>query len=135
MAGADQTTDHIDESYNEAQGGAGPSSPTRVGGSGAQLAASPIPTPAPQPKRKMKITHDKYVQLQSLVVLHLQEVEKNTGRGEDKDELVDWYLESREEDFTSVEDLEYEKVLFQKVLRKLVKVRFERLCTLMRIVN
>lgn len=71
----------------------------------------------------MKITHDKYVQLQSLVVLHLQEVEKNTGRGEDKDELVDWYLESREEDFTSVEDLEYEKVLFQKVLRKLVKVR------------
>ena len=126
MAPVDQTADHIEESYNE-QPRAGPSSPTRAGGSGTQLAATPTPAPAsvaPQPKRKMKITHDRYVQLQSLVIMHLQEVETNTGRGEDRDELVDWYLESREEDFTSVEDLEYEKELFIKVLRKLVKVSY-----------
>ncbi|KAI5116717.1 hypothetical protein M0805_000826 [Coniferiporia weirii] len=119
--------DNMEESYNEA---AGPSSPTRAGGVGAQLAVSPAPgtTPAPapapepaQPKRRMKITHDRYQQLQSLVVFHLMENEHATGQGKDRDELIDWYLESREEDLQTVEELEYEKELFQKVLRKLVK--------------
>ncbi|THH05787.1 hypothetical protein EW145_g4546 [Phellinidium pouzarii] len=122
MAPADaDTTDRVEESYNEA---VGPSSPTRAGGAGAQLAASPAPQlePAPvQPKRRMKITHDRYQQLQSLVVFHLMEHEKTAGQGKDRDELIDWYLESREEDLQTVEELEYEKELFQKVLRKLVK--------------
>ncbi|EJD01930.1 mis5 protein [Fomitiporia mediterranea MF3/22] len=118
------------DSFNEA---AGPSSPTRAGGRVGQLAASPAPgtTPAPaveqappQPKRKMKITHDRYQQLQNLVVFHLYEHEQRMGRGVDRDELIDWYLESREEDLQSVEELEYEKELFMKVLRKLVKDNF-----------
>lgn len=126
MAAADGT-DAVDESFNEA---AGPSSPTRAGGLGAQLAPSPAPahatTPAPeqaaQPKRKMKITHDRYQQLQNLVVFHLSDHEQRMGQGIDRDELIDWYLESREEELQTVEELEYEKELFQKVLRKLVKV-------------
>ena len=74
----------------------------------------------------MVITHDKYVSLQSLIVLHLSQVERDTGTGMDKDELIDWYLELKEEEIQDVEELEYEKELITKMLRKLVKVRLSR---------
>jgi DNA replication licensing factor MCM6 len=74
-------------------------------------------------KRRMVITHDKYMTLQSLIVLHLAAVERETGRGIDRDELIDWYLEMKEEEIQDVDELEYEKELITKVLRKLVKVR------------
>jgi len=39
-----------------------------------------LTTPAPQvEKRKLKITHDKYMTMQSLIVLHLSEVERIHG--------------------------------------------------------
>ncbi len=79
--------------------------------------------PQPKPKRRMVITHDKYVSLQSLIVLHLSQVERDTGMGMDRDELIDWYLELKEEEIQDVEELEYEKELVTKMLRKLVKVR------------
>lgn len=74
-------------------------------------------------KRRMVITHDKYMTLQSLIVLHLAAIERETGRGIDRDELIDWYLEMKEEEIQDVDELEYEKELITKVLRKLVKVR------------
>lgn len=73
-------------------------------------------------KRRMVITHDKYMTLQSLIVLHLAAVERETGKGIDRDELIDWYLEMKEEEIQDVDELEYEKELVTKVLRKLVKV-------------
>ena len=76
----------------------------------------------PATKRRMIITHDKYMTLQSLVVLHLAETERETGRGIDRDELIDWYLELKESEIQDVEELEYEKELITKMLRKLVKV-------------
>ena len=60
--------------------------------------------------------------MQSLIILHLQERERSTGKGVDQDDLIDWYLELKEPELENVEDLEYEKELFGKVLRKLVKV-------------
>lgn len=98
-----------------------PGSPTRAGGSGAQLMDSPTKTPA---KKKTKITHDKYMAMQSLLVLHLSEVERNTGAGLEREDLIDWYLEQRENELNSVEELESEKDLAGKVLKKLVKVGF-----------
>jgi DNA replication licensing factor MCM6 len=90
----------------------------------ADSAAAGIPQapPAPAPKRRMVITHDKFMALQSLIVLHLSAAERETGRGIDRDELVDWYLELRESEIEDVEELEYEKELITKMLRKLVKV-------------
>ena len=78
--------------------------------------------PPPQPRRRMVITHDKYVTLQSLIVLHLSQIERETGKGMDKDELIDWYLETKEEEIQDVEELEYEKELITKMLKRLVRV-------------
>ncbi|KAF8272164.1 mis5 protein [Lactarius quietus] len=81
-------------------------------------------TPQNEPtssKRRMVITHDKYMTLQSLIVLHLAAVERETGKGIDRDELIDWYLEMKEEEIQDVDELEHEKELITKVLRKLVK--------------
>ena len=41
----------------------------------------------------MVITHDKFMTLQSLIVLHLSSVERETGKGVDRDELIDWVFE------------------------------------------
>ncbi|EPQ59167.1 MCM-domain-containing protein [Gloeophyllum trabeum ATCC 11539] len=74
-----------------------------------------------RPKRRMVITHDKYMTLQSLIVLHLSSVERETGKGMDRDELIDWYLELKESEIQDMEELEYERELITKMLRKLVK--------------
>ncbi|KAJ3897989.1 minichromosome maintenance like protein [Lentinula edodes] len=73
-------------------------------------------------KRRMVISHDKYITLKSLIVYHLSEVERETGQGLDRDDLIDWYLEAKEEEMQDIEDIEYEKELITKMLRKLVKV-------------
>lgn len=98
--------------------GAGPSSTSRAG---SVLPEAPPPAP-PQPRRRMVITHDKYMTLQSLVVLHISATERETGQGIDRDELIDWYLELKESEIQDVEELEYEKELITKLLKKLVKV-------------
>lgn len=127
-----EALDRMEESFNESAGARGatsstlvprsdvpsdgPSSQTAVGGAGAA-------PPPPPPKRRMVITHDKYIALQSLIVLHLSAVERETGKGLDKDELIDWYLEVKESEMQDLDELEYEKELVTKMLRKLVKVR------------
>ena len=58
------------------------------------------------------------------IVLHLSEHERNTGQGIEREDLIDWYLETKENEVANIEELEYEKELIGKVLSKLVKVRF-----------
>jgi DNA replication licensing factor MCM6 len=70
----------------------------------------------------MIITHDKYMTLQSLIVLKITEVERETGLGMDRDDLIDWYLEEKEDELQDISDADYERELITKMLRKLVKV-------------
>ncbi|KAF7352478.1 DNA helicase [Mycena venus] len=79
-----------------------------------------VPPPAPA-KRRMIITHDKYMTLQSLIVLKITEVERETGGGMDRDDLVDWYLELKEPEMQDTSDADYERELITKMIRKLVK--------------
>ncbi|KAI0941350.1 hypothetical protein AcV7_002950 [Taiwanofungus camphoratus] len=119
--------EETEQSFNESMGingegssglnGAARSDATSRAGS---MAAKPVPPPV-APKRRMVITHDKYMTLQSLIVLHLSQIERETGRGVDRDELIDWYLELKESEIQDIEELEYEKELITKMLRKLVK--------------
>lgn len=71
--------------------------------------------PAP-PRTRLKITHDKYMLLRSLIVLHLAAVERETGKGVDRDELIDWYLEQKENEIQDVKEIEYEKELITKTI-------------------
>lgn len=93
----------------------------------AQPLARSTPTPAPAApaprKEKLRITHDKYTAIQSMVLLHLAEVERQTGSGLDRAALTDWYLEKKEEELENEEQLAYEERLFGKVLDRMVKVR------------
>jgi len=91
--------------------------------------SSQAPAPAPAgPTRKFKITHDQYMSMQSAIVLYVHQKENETGAGVDRDELIDWYLESKETEVTSTEELDYEKELVLKVLKRLCKVRANSVC-------
>ncbi|KAH9977611.1 mis5 protein [Lactifluus volemus] len=121
MSGAGEDTEMTDPMYAEPSGTDGSSSTQPQGLMTPKTprndaSSGPVPT-----KRRMVITHDKYMTLQSMVVMHLSAVERETGRGIDRDELIDWYLEMKEEDIEDVDELEHEKELITKVLRKLVK--------------
>ncbi|OCF45399.1 minichromosome maintenance protein 6 [Kwoniella heveanensis CBS 569] len=72
-------------------------------------------------KKKMRITYNRYMEIMNLLVLHLSEVERENGTGVDKEELIQWYLEQKEADFETEEDLEYERELIGKALTKLAK--------------
>jgi len=119
-SGADDT-EITDSMYAEQSGTDGSTSTQPQGPTTAQIPQGDAGSGPASAKRRMVITHDKYMTLQSLIVLHLAAVERETGRGIDRDELIDWYLEIKEEEIQDVDELEYEKELIMKVLRKLVK--------------
>ncbi|KAK0551395.1 MCM DNA helicase complex subunit mcm6 [Tilletia horrida] len=77
-----------------------------------------------QPRRKMRITYDRYMEMTNLIVLRVSEIERAVQRGIPKDELMQWYLEQREEEIQTVEQLDEEKELIKKVLHKLVKEQY-----------
>ncbi|KAJ6485132.1 MCM2/3/5 family-domain-containing protein [Mycena vitilis] len=77
--------------------------------------------PPPAPKRRMIITHDKYMTLQSLIVLHIASQERETGLGVPREDLIDWYLEEKESEMQDTSDADYERELITKMIRKLVK--------------
>ncbi|QRV80610.1 DNA replication licensing factor MCM2/3/5 family pretein [Ceratobasidium sp. AG-Ba] len=102
-----------------------PSTPTphQNGATPQQLAATPQPQ-TQQQKRKMRITHDKYTTMQELIVLHVASVEQQTGTGVERNDLLDWYLESKEDEMGSLEEMDEERELLGRVLKKLVKDRY-----------
>jgi DNA replication licensing factor MCM6 len=81
------------------------------------------PAPSSQGKEKTKITYDKYMSILTLLVRRVNADELSTGQGVEEEELKQWYLEQREEEINSEEELEVEKVLVTKVLKRMVKVR------------
>jgi DNA replication licensing factor MCM6 len=123
MSGAGEDTEMTDPMCAEPSGTDGSTSTQPQGPMTPKIPQNDAGNGPASAKRRMVITHDKYMTLQSLIVMHLAAVERETGRGIDRDELIDWYLEVKEEEIQDVDELEYEKELITKVLRKLVKVR------------
>lgn len=72
-------------------------------------------------KRKIRITFDRYMEMANLIVLRINEVERQTMRGVARSELIDWYLLQRENEIETVDQFEEETELIKKVLTKLVK--------------
>ncbi|KAF2688198.1 MCM-domain-containing protein [Lentithecium fluviatile CBS 122367] len=80
-------------------------------------------TPAP-PREKTKITHDKYVAMRNLFVKRVNEDQETTKDGVEEEELLVWYLEMKEGELDTQEDLNNERALAKKVLRKICKEQF-----------
>ncbi|KAI0068520.1 mis5 protein [Artomyces pyxidatus] len=119
MSGAD-TDPTSEEIYADASGAEGASPPPN--GASTPRAPSLLPEETPKaPKRRMVITHDKYITMQNMIVMQINEAERETGKGIDRDQLIDWYLEMKEDEVQDLDELEYEKELITKVLKKLVK--------------
>ncbi|ORX33768.1 MCM2/3/5 family-domain-containing protein [Kockovaella imperatae] len=113
----DDAMDAADIAAAEAAESSYAAAQTRTSTSG----ANGTPTPPPASKRKMRITYNRYMEIMNLCVLHLSDIERETGQGVDREELVQWYLEQKEQEFETEEDLEYERELIGKALNKLAK--------------
>jgi DNA replication licensing factor MCM6 len=93
-------------------------------GDAASRARTASRTPAP-PREKTKITHDKYVAMRNLFVKRVNEDQAATEDGVEEEELLVWYLEQKESELETQEDLNTERALAKKVLRKICKVCVE----------
>ena len=96
------------------------------GGNAEMGGASTAPDPAgqingQQPQRT-KITYDKYMAILNLLVRRVNDDELSSGEGVEEKDLVLWYLEQKEDEFSTEEELEHEKVLVAKVIKRMVKV-------------
>jgi len=74
-------------------------------------------------REKTKITYDKYMAILNLMVRRVTEDQTSEEDGVEEQDLLVWYLEQREGELDTQEDLEQEKVLAKKVLKRMVKVR------------
>ena len=95
--------------------------PTPGPSGGASANGTPTPAIPINKKKKVTITYDKYQMIKSLIVMRLSEMERETGEGVSRAEIVTWYLEQRESEIQSVDELEAEKTLVEKVITKLIK--------------
>ena len=89
----------------------------------AEGAATALAAP-PASKPKVSITYEKYMEILNLIVLRVSEIERSTFEGIDRDELIQWYLEQREDEIESLEQLSMQRQLIDKVLKRLVKEQY-----------
>lgn len=80
--------------------------------------------PEQRQKPKTKITYDKYMKILNLVVRRVNEDESTAGEGVEQEELIVWYLEQIESELNNEEDMQRERDLATKVLKRMVKVSF-----------
>jgi len=90
--------------------------------SGAERASQ---TPAPAPKQRTQIKYDKYMSILNLIVRRVNDDQVAAEDGVEEEDLLVWYLEQKEDDMESQEDLETERALAKKVIKKMVKVSLQ----------
>lgn len=88
----------------------------------ARARGTQTPAPPPQPRRKTKIEYDKYMSILNLLVQRVNQDDIEDGNGVEHNELVVWYLEQKEDELNTQEELETERDLVAKVLKRMVKV-------------
>ena len=114
--GDDTTVDDADD----ADGGDSPMRDEEVEGGGLGRASA---TPRPSTGRRTKISYDRYMNILNLIARRVNEDELTNGQGVEHEELVVWYLEQKETELNTQEELETERDLVEKVLRRMIKVR------------
>ncbi|KAH0846521.1 hypothetical protein AYO21_10127 [Fonsecaea monophora] len=78
-------------------------------------------TPAATTRPTTKITFEKFNTIQTMLATRIRDEEDRTGEGPERDALLLWYLEQIEDQLANEEDVERERGLARKVLKKMVK--------------
>ena len=81
-------------------------------------------TPAPAPRQRTQIKYDDYIKIHNMLLHRVNEDQSAAEDGVDEEDLLVWFLEQKEAELQSQEDMEVQKSLARKVLKKMVKVRF-----------
>ncbi|CAK9784493.1 putative DNA unwinding-related protein [Cutaneotrichosporon oleaginosum] len=115
LSGGDDTMDQDEDAAHIAALEAAESSHQ----AGTSAGATVVPA-----QRRIRITYDRYMEIMNLCVLHLSDVERTTGKGVDREELIMWYLEQKESQFADEEEAEYEHTLISKALTRLAKENY-----------
>lgn len=90
-------------------------------GRGPSASASATPA-AQQPQReKKKITYDHYMSILNMLVRRVNADAATAEDGVEEEELLVWYLEQKEAELETQKDLEEERDLAKKVLKRMVK--------------
>ncbi|KAJ4002592.1 MCM DNA helicase complex subunit mcm6 [Fusarium irregulare] len=72
-------------------------------------------------RKKQTITYDNYIKMVNLFVQRINEDEATIAEGVEGEELINWYLEQKEDELEGEEDYHREKALANMVLKKMVK--------------
>ncbi|EEQ89007.1 hypothetical protein RJZ56_007325 [Blastomyces dermatitidis] len=95
-------------------------SPMRTGDDDDHVNGPGATTQQPQ-TQKTKITYDKYMRILNILVRRVNDDEANAGEGVEQEDLIVWYLEQIESELNSEEEMEAERSLAVKVLKRMVK--------------
>ncbi|SMQ54114.1 unnamed protein product [Zymoseptoria tritici ST99CH_3D1] len=107
---ADQDGD--EQMDNDAEPGADEDAP-------ASVRASQTPAPAPRPKTQIK--YDDFIKIHNMLLRRVNDDQTAAEDGVEEEDLLVWYLEQKEEELTSQEDMEDQRKLAKKVLKRMVK--------------
>ncbi|PYH97545.1 DNA replication licensing factor Mcm6 [Aspergillus ellipticus CBS 707.79] len=77
--------------------------------------------PAQPQRSRTKITYDKYMKILNLMVRRVRDDESKSGEGVEQEDLLVWYLEQVESEIDTEEDLQNERSLAVKVLKRMIK--------------
>jgi len=105
MAGA------LDGDMDADGGNAAPTAPMMGDGAAQEPARRPRTT----------ITFDTFNKMRNLLVRRVNSDEQETGEGVEENDLVVWYLEQKEDEMQTPEDMARESELCRKVLKRMVK--------------
>lgn len=76
---------------------------------------------APVPKRKMiTISYEAYHRIATSIVLHLRRHSQSNSEGLRKSEMISWYLQLKEDEINSEEELMEQRKLIKTVLNRLI---------------
>ncbi|KAJ9623248.1 MCM DNA helicase complex subunit mcm6 [Taxawa tesnikishii (nom. ined.)] len=84
-------------------------------------AGTEVPPPQQQQTRKTAITYEKYHAMETMLLRRIRSDETSEEDGVGEDDLLVWYLEQKEDELESQEDLAAERSLAKKVLKRMVK--------------
>ncbi|KAK4618382.1 DNA replication licensing factor mcm6 [Fulvia fulva] len=81
--------------------------------------ASQTPAPAPRPRTQIKF--DEFMKIRNMLLRRVNDDQNTVEDGVEEDDLLVWYLEQIEDSLESQEQLETQRSLARKVLRRMVK--------------